>query len=528
MEIRCIDVSSWKGKPDWKKVAGSGVRAAILRIHQKYGIDNSFEHNYKGCKANGISVGVYKYSYALTIQQAREEAEAVLDILSGRGLDFPVFYDLEWKNQRSLGKVAITKIAQAFLGRIKEAGYTPAIYCNVDWYNNVLNVPALAYDYWLASCPEDDTGTIQERLRPSTGVGWQYSQNGRVPGIDGAVDMDVFYKDYKGEKGGESVKQADIIMGKAKSYIGTKESPAGSNNVIFNTHYYGGPVSGDWYPWCCAFVWDIFRICGLSSLFYDGQKTAYCPTVYNWAKQKGLIVPKETARYGDIVLFDWGGDGVADHIGFVEDYNGANYTTIEGNTSTSNNSNGGEVMRRTRYASQIQAIIRPKYAGGVPGTAGETAWKAAGTATSSVDNLYVRAEPGGVVLGELMKGNRFEVDGKTSGAWTHVKVAGLGIGYVYSKYIKYDGQADASTAITGKQDKTRRLFVGKVTADKLNVRTWAGTGYPRIKAYPQLTRGNLVDVMDFTQRDESGENWYYVRISGMYYGFVHSRYIEKQ
>lgn len=163
------------------------------------------------------------------------------------------------------------------------------------------------------------------------------------------------------ETGGAEVNQAKQIMERAASYIGVTEKPFGSNNVIFNTHYYGGAVSGSSYPWCCAFVWDIFRMCGLSRLFYDGQKTAYCPAVYSWARQKGLIVPKETARYGDIALFDWGWDGVADHIGFVEAYNGVTYTTIEGNTSEGNNSNGGQVMRRTRYAGQIQAVIRPKY-----------------------------------------------------------------------------------------------------------------------------------------------------------------------
>ena len=163
------------------------------------------------------------------------------------------------------------------------------------------------------------------------------------------------------ETGGAEVNQAKQIMERAASYIGVTEKPFGSNNVIFNTHYYGGAVSGSSYPWCCAFLWDIFRMCGLSRLFYDGQKTAYCPAVYSWARQKGLIVPKETARYGDIALFDWGWDGVADHIGFVEAYNGVTYTTIEGNTSEGNNSNGGQVMRRTRYAGQIQAVIRPKY-----------------------------------------------------------------------------------------------------------------------------------------------------------------------
>ena len=374
MELRAIDVSSVQGKPDWKKVAKSGVKAAILRVHQKYGIDTSFERNYEGCRENGILVGVYKYSYALNSCMGVEEAEAVLGVLAGRKLDFPVFNDLEWANQRALGKEAITKIAKAFLERIKEAGYIPAIYCNMDWYNNVLDVDALPYDYWIAAYPATDTGAILERLRPPVGVGWQYSSKGKVPGISGHVDMDVFYKDYT-KKEVKKVNQAKQIMDKAVSYIGTKENPPGSNNVIFNTHYYGGAVRGSAYPWCCAFVWDIFRLCGLSHLFYGGQKTAYCPAVYNWAKQKGLIVPKETARYGDIVLFDWGKDGVADHIGFVESYNGSTYTTIEGNTSVDNNSNGGQVMRRTRYASQIQAVIRPKYADIADNKGGEYMFK---------------------------------------------------------------------------------------------------------------------------------------------------------
>ena len=107
MEIKGIDVSSNQGKPDWPKVAKSGVKFAILRIHQRSGVDSSFEYNYKGCKSNGILIGGYKYSYALTPAQAIDEAEDVIAALNGRGLDFPVFYDLEWFNQLKLGKQAI-------------------------------------------------------------------------------------------------------------------------------------------------------------------------------------------------------------------------------------------------------------------------------------------------------------------------------------------------------------------------------------------------------------------------------------
>ena len=199
MEIKGIDVSSYQGKPDWAKVTKSGIKFAILRIHQKTGVDSSFEYNYKGCKSNGILIGGYKYSYALTPAQAIDEAEDVIAVLNGRGLDFPVFYDLEWSNQRKLGKQAIENITVAFLTRMKKAGYKVGIYCNLDWYNNVLSDTLKKYDCWIARYPASDNGSVQERLRPSVGVGWQYSSKGKVLGISGNVDMNVFYKDYKEE-----------------------------------------------------------------------------------------------------------------------------------------------------------------------------------------------------------------------------------------------------------------------------------------------------------------------------------------
>ena len=157
--------------------------------------------------------------------------------------------------------------------------------------------------------------------------------------------------------------KATDIINKAKSYIGTKESPAGSNNVIFNTHYYGREVKGSAYPWCCAFVWDIFRMCNASKLFYDGKKTAYCPTVEAWGKSKKLTVERSKGKPGDIILFDFYGKGESVHIGIIEKVVGNKYQCIEGNTSSTSDDNGGAVMRRTRPLSVVRCIIRPKYDG---------------------------------------------------------------------------------------------------------------------------------------------------------------------
>lgn len=152
---------------------------------------------------------------------------------------------------------------------------------------------------------------------------------------------------------------AKQIIDKATSYIGTREDARG--NVLFNIDYYGYPLNYR-SAWCCTFVWDIFRMCGASELFYDGKKTAYCPYVGDWAIANKLIVSKNEGRYGDVVLFDWDKNGNSDHVGFIISKNAdGTYTTVEGNTSTTSASNGGTVMKRTRYVSNINYIIRPKY-----------------------------------------------------------------------------------------------------------------------------------------------------------------------
>nr|DAH41841.1 MAG TPA: endolysin [Caudoviricetes sp.] len=249
LEIKGIDVSSNQGKPDWSKVAKSGIKFAILRVHQRSGVDGSFEYNYKGCKSNGILIGGYKYSYALTPAQAIDEAEDVIAALNGRGLDFPVFYDLEWTNQRKLGKQAIENIAVSFLTRMKKAGYKVGIYCNYDWYKNYLTDALKQYDCWIANYPKKglDNGTLQERLRVPVGVGWQYSSKGKVSGISGNVDMDVFYKDYRGttQKGEtKMVKISNCGHDENGRYAGGKAGDqTGTEYRIMN-----------WYsrPWLCV------------------------------------------------------------------------------------------------------------------------------------------------------------------------------------------------------------------------------------------------------------------------------------
>lgn len=154
---------------------------------------------------------------------------------------------------------------------------------------------------------------------------------------------------------------AATILTLAKSFLGVQESPANSNNVRFNTDYYGKAVSGDDYPWCCAFVWDIFRLSGASELFYGGGKTAYTPEVKAYAEKHDQWV-EDNYRPGDCALFNFKGGTTPKHIGFIEKKNSdGTYETIEGNTGVGNDANGGEVMRRTRQTKFILGAFRPNY-----------------------------------------------------------------------------------------------------------------------------------------------------------------------
>jgi len=140
----------------------------------------------------------------------------------------------------------------------------------------------------------------------------------------------------------------------AKSQIGVKENPPGSNNVIYNTWYYGKPVSGSAYPWCAVFV---------SWCFKDDRslcpKTASCLNMLEWFERKGQIV--KDPKPGDIVFFHYSTNARrTNHVGIVVGVDGKIIKTIEGNTSVSSNDNGGCVMARSRNKN-IVAYARPKY-----------------------------------------------------------------------------------------------------------------------------------------------------------------------
>lgn len=551
MEIKGIDVSAWQGKIDWKKVADYGMGFAILRITEAGNIvDKYFEANLTGCNKHKIPVGVYKYSYAMTIAEIQSEARKVVSTLNGRKIQYPVFLDLEHHNQRTLGAESIHKMADAFRKIIEAAGYKFAIYCNVDWYVNVICSHLKKHDFWIARYPANDNGTLQERLRPDFGIGWQYSSKATIPGISTKVDRNVFYKDYAETKA-EPKKEETTVATKTKlqefndlgdfyagegtgkpylekrtnAYLDDFQKNAGYNNYTKfarDVDSWGQPgCQGQ--PWCAEYqFWKLAKVLGITkALQIMGGGFYNCVSITNWAKKNGTW--HSTPKDGALVIFRDGS-----HIGSVRSYSNTYIYTNEGNTSSAAGviANGGS-CRNKRYLRSDPVIDGYIWITWEDEKTSTETWKATGTATSMVDDLYIRETPNGYVLGQINKGNRVEINGEKSGMWTKVKVAGIGIGWVATKYLQIDGVKNTTTTISKKQDKTQRLYTGQVTASSLNVRTWAGAEYPNIKKYPTLNKGNKVDVMNFTQKAKDGISWHYIRIAGKYFGFVSTKYICK-
>ena len=138
--------------------------------------------------------------------------------------------------------------------------------------------------------------------------------------------------------------------------LGVKEQPMNSNRVKYNAWYYGKDVSGSGYPWCMAFVQWCYHQAGADLPL----KTASCGALLRWYMEHDPACIVKEPQKGDIVIFDFPGGADTDHTGLFESWSGQYITTIDGNTGTSSDANGGAVMRRTRPRSYALAYIHPR------------------------------------------------------------------------------------------------------------------------------------------------------------------------
>lgn len=199
-----IDISVHQGDIDWQKVKEAGVEFAMIRVgYRTYGggevkFDDKFAENLKGAREAGIETGVYFFSQATTVDEAIEEADAVLDAIAPYEITYPVVYDWEiiYDDSARTDDVPVdvlTDCCISFCERVRSAGYNPMIYQNKRTTLFKLDLPRLQdYDFWLAEYGDEPTYYYDFDM-------WQYSCTGKVPGITGDVDLNISFRDYSAE-----------------------------------------------------------------------------------------------------------------------------------------------------------------------------------------------------------------------------------------------------------------------------------------------------------------------------------------
>ena len=201
--LKGIDVSEYQKIIDWQTVKNSGIDFAIIRVgYRGWGTgrlveDMFFDRNIRAATKVGMDIGLYFFTQAVTVEEAREEARYTLNLLSRYNV--PIRYPIAIDTERTpvgngrgdrISKQSRTKIVQAFCQEIEKSGYKSMIYGNRNWLLNDLEIEKLNnYDIWLADYINSTNYQYPYTI-------WQYTSGGTVNGIGGRVDMNIGYKRY--------------------------------------------------------------------------------------------------------------------------------------------------------------------------------------------------------------------------------------------------------------------------------------------------------------------------------------------
>ena len=195
-----IDVSHWQKTIDWEQVAASGVDFAMIRLgyrgYEKGGLslDSYAISNLDGALAAGLEVGVYFFSQALTPEEAEEEAYFVVEQLEPYKdkITMPVVFDWEHVSSTTARTAdmrdpdILTDCTLAFLQTVEAAGYWPMVYFNRTQSWKYLNLEEVKqYDFWLAAYTQRMEFPYKIHM-------WQYTNKGKVPGVEGDCDINIY------------------------------------------------------------------------------------------------------------------------------------------------------------------------------------------------------------------------------------------------------------------------------------------------------------------------------------------------
>lgn len=189
-----IDVSGWQGEIDFEKIKNAGVEFIMIRVggtrgtNGEYFVDKYFKRNIEEANKYGIKAGIYFYSYANSKESAMKDAKWVIKQIKDYDIDLPIAFDWEeWAyfNDYNLSFFGLTSMAESFLETIEDAGYEGMLYSSKSYLENIWL--STKYDIWLAHYTTQTNYQGKYKL-------WQLCENGKIDGIDGAVDINVMYE----------------------------------------------------------------------------------------------------------------------------------------------------------------------------------------------------------------------------------------------------------------------------------------------------------------------------------------------
>lgn len=191
------DLSKFNRNVDMKLAKKNGMDFVILKAGSGYsGEDPKFQQNYNNAKAAGLNVGAYWYSYAVNVEEAKEEAVRYMKILGKKQFEYPVYLDFEDPSQRKIPKETKTDMAIAFMSILEKNGFYTGLYSSGSWINNQFERERLKeYDIWIAHWHV----TRPNCYTPDYGM-WQFTNKSKIKGVsdtgEGGVDMNYSYKNY--------------------------------------------------------------------------------------------------------------------------------------------------------------------------------------------------------------------------------------------------------------------------------------------------------------------------------------------
>ncbi|MDY2995985.1 MAG: GH25 family lysozyme [Faecalimonas sp.] len=360
-----IDVSEFQGNIDWKAVADSGIDFAMIRVGYR-GMKNGeikedacAKYNLQEASKNGLKIGAYFFSTAVTEEEAKEEAEWTKNLLSGYPVTYPVAYNCEGfqnpsSRQFDLSVEERTKLADAFLESIEEGSYTGMFYAAKNELddNNLWNADDLSLNYRIWVAQYSDQTWPEKTKSDYTGdhVMWQYTNQGKMDGIKGAVDFNVAYFGYSQSQqavdanGAEQV-EANVEVG--VNFTEVEEQVTAKDEVNLRSTMEQGSddnIVGSMKNGETAVRTGVGNN-GWSRIIYNGQ-TVYCVSNY-LTTDLSYVTPQETESEFKTKFTD-----VSENVTAKEVTNLRNRPSVESPSEVIAELKNGEVIVRTGVSNE--------------------------------------------------------------------------------------------------------------------------------------------------------------------------------